>query len=103
MISSLLLSYSYNNINKTQYTDIHVRKKGIWLFHCHIEWHITSGLIATMVEAPLDLQNTLTIPQGHLDACTSQDIATVGNAAGNAIDFTNLKGENSPPDRLPEG
>ncbi|KAI1199306.1 Cupredoxin [Nemania serpens] len=76
---------------------------GIWLFHCHIEWHITSGLIATMVEAPLDLQNTLTIPQGHLDACTSQDIATVGNAAGNAVDFTNLKGENSPPDRLPEG
>ncbi|KAI1164762.1 Cupredoxin [Nemania serpens] len=76
---------------------------GIWLFHCHIEWHITSGLIATMVEAPLDLQNQLTIPQGHLDTCASQDIATVGNAAGNAVDFTNLKGENSPPDRLPEG
>lgn len=56
-----------------------------------------------MVEAPLDLQNQLTIPQGHLDTCASQDIATVGNAAGNAVDFTNLKGENSPPDRLPEG
>ncbi|KAI1110157.1 Cupredoxin [Nemania sp. NC0429] len=76
---------------------------GIWLFHCHIEWHITSGLIATMVEAPLDLQKSLTIPQNHLDACASQNIATVGNAAGNSEDFTNLKGENSPPDRLPEG
>ncbi|KAI1186388.1 Cupredoxin [Nemania serpens] len=76
---------------------------GVWLFHCHIEWHITSGLIATMVEAPLDLQKMLTIPQGHLDTCASQNIATVGNAAGNARDFTNLKGENSPPRRLPEG
>ena len=22
---------------------------GIWLFHCHIEWHVDAGLIATMV------------------------------------------------------
>lgn len=26
------------------------------LFHCHIEWHVDSGLIATIVEAPLQLQ-----------------------------------------------
>ncbi|KAJ4306691.1 ferroxidase fet3 [Collariella sp. IMI 366227] len=25
---------------------------GIWLFHCHIEWHVQSGLIATFVESP---------------------------------------------------
>lgn len=23
---------------------------GIWLFHCHIEWHVSSGLILTLVE-----------------------------------------------------
>ena len=23
---------------------------GVWLFHCHIEWHVDSGLIATIVE-----------------------------------------------------
>ena len=23
---------------------------GIWLFHCHIEWHVSSGLTATFVE-----------------------------------------------------
>ena len=23
---------------------------GVWLFHCHIEWHVDSGLIATVVE-----------------------------------------------------
>ncbi|KAI1360054.1 Cupredoxin [Xylaria arbuscula] len=76
---------------------------GIWLFHCHIEWHVTSGLIATMIEAPLDLQSTLTLPQNHLDVCASQNIATVGNAAGNAADFTDLKGENQAPGRLPDG
>ncbi|KAI0809539.1 Cupredoxin [Xylaria sp. FL0064] len=76
---------------------------GVWLFHCHIEWHVTSGLIATMVEAPLALQKSLTIPQNHLDVCASQNIATVGNAAGNAADYTDLKGENRAPDRLPDG
>ncbi|KAI3332769.1 Cupredoxin [Ustulina deusta] len=76
---------------------------GIWLFHCHIEWHVTSGLMATMVEAPLALQQSLTIPQNHLDVCASQNIATVGNAAGNTADFTDLKGENHPPAPLPDG
>ncbi|KAI1281547.1 Cupredoxin [Xylaria sp. FL0933] len=76
---------------------------GVWLFHCHIEWHVTSGLIATMVEAPLALQKSLTIPQNHLDVCASQNIATIGNAAGNAADYTDLKGENRAPDRLPDG
>ncbi|KAI0968018.1 Cupredoxin [Xylaria arbuscula] len=76
---------------------------GIWLFHCHIEWHVTSGLIATMVEAPLALQQSLTIPQDHLDVCASQNIATTGNAAGNTADYTDLKGQNHPPAPLPDG
>ncbi|KAK5106527.1 hypothetical protein LTS08_000646 [Lithohypha guttulata] len=29
---------------------------GVWLFHCHMEWHSHSGLVATFVEAPLELQ-----------------------------------------------
>ncbi|KAI0025244.1 multicopper oxidase [Xylariomycetidae sp. FL0641] len=76
---------------------------GIWLFHCHIEWHISAGLVATMVEAPLELQKTITIPQDHLDVCAAQGIKTVGNAAGNTVDFLDLQGENSPPGRLPDG
>lgn len=41
---------------------------GIWLFHCHIEWHVASGLIATMVEDPISLQKQLDgkIPEDHL-------------------------------------
>ncbi|OQV07036.1 hypothetical protein CLAIMM_11529 [Cladophialophora immunda] len=29
---------------------------GVWLFHCHMEWHVETGLVATFVEAPLELQ-----------------------------------------------
>ncbi|KAI1136757.1 multicopper oxidase [Hypoxylon sp. FL0543] len=76
---------------------------GVWLFHCHIEWHVSSGLIATFVEAPLDLQKTISIPQNHLDACAAQNIPTAGNAAGNTVNLLDLTGEPKSPDPLPDG
>ncbi|KAF2497204.1 iron transport multicopper oxidase FET3 precursor [Lophium mytilinum] len=76
---------------------------GVWLFHCHIEWHVSSGLIATMVEAPLILQDTLTLPADHLAACKAADMPTAGNAAGNTINVLDLKGQPLPPPRLPSG
>lgn len=76
---------------------------GVWLFHCHIEWHVTSGLIATFVEAPLELQKSLKIPQDHLDACTKGGFQTTGNAAGNTVDLLDLTGEPTPPAPLPTG
>ncbi|KAK1985209.1 multicopper oxidase [Colletotrichum cereale] len=76
---------------------------GVWLFHCHIEWHVTSGLLATFVEAPLDLQKTLSIPQNHLDVCAAANVPTAGNAAGNTVDLMDLRGQNTPPARLPDG
>lgn len=81
------------------------RNTGIWLFHCHIQWHLDSGLAATIVEAPLDLQQSLTIPQNHYDACAaaSTPVPTTGNAAGNTVNFLDLSGEPAPPGRLPDG
>ncbi|KAI2642354.1 multicopper oxidase [Xylaria nigripes] len=76
---------------------------GVWLFHCHIEWHVSSGLLATMVEAPLELQKTIKIPQGHLDVCAAGNVATTGNAAANTVDLTDLKGQNKPPAPIPAG
>jgi iron transport multicopper oxidase len=78
---------------------------GVWLFHCHIEWHVASGLIATFIEAPLELQKTLSIPDAHYDLCSRNHppINVSGNAAGNRIDYLNLKGEPSPPAALPKG
>ncbi|KAK2624309.1 hypothetical protein QTJ16_006259 [Diplocarpon rosae] len=76
---------------------------GVWLFHCHIEWHMNQGLIATMIEAPLDVQESQTIPQNHFDACTAGNLPQAGNAAGNTEDFLDLKGASTPPKPLPAG
>ena len=84
----------------TKAADIPAR---IWLFHCHIEWHVASGLVATLVEQPDALQSSLTIPPDHLDVCRSQNVAIAGNAAGNTEDLFDLTGANAPPAPLPEG
>lgn len=76
---------------------------GVWLFHCHIEWHIDQGLVATMVEAPLELQKTLTIPQDFIAACEAGNVPYAGNAAGNTVNYLDLTGANTAPDPLPAG
>ncbi|KAH7139894.1 Cupredoxin [Dactylonectria estremocensis] len=76
---------------------------GVWLFHCHIEWHIVSGLIATFVEAPLELQDIISLPSNHLEVCQADNASTEGNAAGNKEDYLDLTGENHPPPTLPPG
>ncbi|KAI0137979.1 putative ferroxidase [Hypoxylon sp. NC0597] len=63
---------------------------GVFLFHCHIEWHVEMGLTATLIEAPDKLVN-YTIPQDHVDACDAMGIPTTGNAAGHD-DWDNTDG-----------
>lgn len=76
---------------------------GIWLFHCHLDWHLISGLAATMVEAPLDLQNNLVVPENHYDVCRAGNVQIKGNAAGNTVDLFNLDGQNESVAPLPSG
>ncbi|KAI1322700.1 multicopper oxidase [Xylariaceae sp. FL0255] len=114
--------YDWGNITESIYPEIPMRRDtfviyplgvfvlrfradnpGVWFFHCHIEWHLSSGLAVTMVEAPLELQKSLTIPQDHLDVCAQDGIATTGNAAGNTEDYLDLKGQNVAPNPLPDG
>jgi iron transport multicopper oxidase len=76
---------------------------GIWLFHCHIEWHMDSGLAATMIEAPSVLQEQTVIPQDFMDLCAAGGTATVGNAAGNTDDYLDLSGQNRMVPWLPSG
>ncbi|RYP91763.1 hypothetical protein DL770_002107 [Monosporascus sp. CRB-9-2] len=57
---------------------------GVWLFHCHVEWHVEMGLTATLIEAPERLAE-FTIPQDHLNTCTAMGIRTSGNAGGNDL------------------
>lgn len=69
---------------------------GVWLFHCHIEWHIEAGLTVTMIEAPEELQH-LQIPQDHLQSCRNYGLQTAGNAAGQVKDPLNLNGSVTEP------
>jgi len=75
----------------------------VWLFHCHIDWHLYTGLVATMIEAPLTLQETLTLPPDHLAACRAADVPYAGNAAGNTVDLLDLDGQNEAVAPLPAG
>ncbi|KAH6644676.1 Cupredoxin [Boeremia exigua] len=78
---------------------------GIWLFHCHLEWHMASGLAITMIEAPLAIQIQLEgkIPQDHWDTCKAGNVPVAGNAAGNTVDLLDLQGQNESPGALPAG
>ncbi|KAH0525281.1 hypothetical protein TsFJ059_007670 [Trichoderma semiorbis] len=76
---------------------------GVWLFHCHIEWHVASGLLATFVEAPLEIQKQFTIPDDHLAVCDAAGTPSKGNAAANTVDFLDLSGENKAPKTIPGG
>ncbi|KAL9621662.1 MAG: hypothetical protein Q9160_003915 [Pyrenula sp. 1 TL-2023] len=86
---------------------------GVWLFHCHIEWHVSSGLSATFIEAPLELQKQKSrpdnaIPRDHYDACAAakpSPIPTKGNAAGktDSADLMDLDGATTSPRPLPPG
>jgi len=76
---------------------------GVWLFHCHIEWHIDSGLVTTMVEAPLDVQKSLVIPEDHWAACSADSVPVAGNAAGDTSDVFDLSGQNEAVPPLPAG
>ena len=64
---------------------------------------MASGLAVTMVEAPLDLQKTLQIPQNHYDVCKAADWMTEGNAAGNTEDVFDLTGQTHSVGPLPSG
>ncbi|CZR64592.1 related to Conidial Pigment Biosynthesis protein brown1 [Phialocephala subalpina] len=69
---------------------------GVWLFHCHIEWHVIMGLAATIIEAPESLAGG-TIPSDHQSVCNAQKIPLAGNAAGNTQNFLDLAGANTQP------
>lgn len=81
-------------LNKNSYSVWRFRadNPGVWLFHCHIEYHIVSGFMATFVEAPDHLHN-LTIPDDQIQSCKNYGMDYRGNAAGNTVDPLDLNGQ----------
>ncbi|KAH7171409.1 Cupredoxin [Dactylonectria macrodidyma] len=76
---------------------------GVWVFHCHIDWHLSSGLAMLMIEAPEKIQERITIPDGHYEVCKAAGVPYKGNAAANTEDFFDLSGQNKQPAWIPAG
>ncbi|KAI9356232.1 multicopper oxidase-domain-containing protein [Zopfochytrium polystomum] len=80
---------------------------GVWLFHCHIEWHLQAGLAAIFIEAPTLItvaggkKNVSALDTRFTSQCTSQGLSATGNAAGNA--GLDLSGYNYGPQVLVTG
>ncbi|OCF33774.1 acidic laccase [Kwoniella heveanensis CBS 569] len=69
---------------------------GAWMFHCHIDWHLSSGLAAIFLEA-VDMfqqtnQTTNAVPQQIYDQCKHWGYATEGNIVGK-FSTTDFKGQ----------
>jgi iron transport multicopper oxidase len=65
---------------------------GVWVIHCHMEWHVAAGLTATIIEAPRELQ-AQTFSPAMEQVCREQNMNTHGNAAGNLHDPYDLDGQ----------
>lgn len=76
---------------------------GVWMFHCHIDWHLSQGLAMLMIEAPSKIQETTQIPQQHYDTCRAAGVPFQGNAAADTVDLTDLDGQNTQLPFLPSG
>lgn len=76
---------------------------GVWFFHCHIDWHLSQGLAMTLIEAPQQIQERMTIPADHYQACEASGVQQKGNAAGNTEDYLDLTGQNKQVAWLPAG
>lgn len=50
--------------------------------HCHIDWHLVSGMIAQFVEAPLQIQWRIQVPHQISKQCISQGIPISGPGNG---------------------
>lgn len=76
---------------------------GVWLFHCHIEFHVEGGMMITLVEAPEQLQQRESIPQSAIDGCKAQGYGTSGNCAGNTQNLDDTSQCNNSPKSNPYG
>ncbi|KAL3240129.1 ferroxidase FET5 [Nakaseomyces bracarensis] len=76
---------------------------GVWIFHCHVDWHLEQGLAAIFVESPLILQERETLSQNYLDVCSAAGMPNKGNAAGISEDWLDLTGLPRQPKPLPKG
>lgn len=76
---------------------------GVWLFHCHIDWHMSQGLAMSLIEAPKQIQEQMSLTDNEISVCEAAKMDYKGNAAGNMEDLFDLTGENKQVVCLPAG
>ncbi|KAK8847393.1 hypothetical protein IAR55_005251 [Kwoniella newhampshirensis] len=65
---------------------------GAWFFHCHVDWHLSSGLAMVLIEAPERFQEDTVIPNTIKDHCAYWGLPTSGNVVGTES-TTEFKGQ----------
>jgi len=85
------------NTNSSAVIRFKTDNPGVWLFHCHIEWHVPMGLVATIIENPEEIQKTISIPEQHFKNCIDGCLPYKGNAGGNTNNHTDLSEANNAP------
>ncbi|KAJ2237238.1 ferroxidase fet3 [Coemansia sp. RSA 1722] len=61
---------------------------GVWMFHCHMQFHKEQGLAMTFIEAPFRINATTVLPSQLKQNCDIMGIPTQGNAMGrNGLDL----------------
>ena len=78
---------------------------GVWMFHCHIEWHLEQGLALIFIEAPEEMQKTESqqLTDNFKEVCKNVGVNFEGNAAGNTANYMDLSGANVQHKPLPSG
>lgn len=75
---------------------------GVWLFHCHVDWHLAQGMALEVIEAPLQLRQNKKVhpvPEFNIAAEKASNVSLSGNAAGK--NGTDLSGQNAQPAGTP--
>ena len=76
---------------------------GVWIFHCHIEWHLEQGLAITLVEAPAQLRENPKDSPATLSCLRCRWCSYRWDAAANTENFLDLTGQNVQEPDLPPG
>ncbi|RKP11643.1 hypothetical protein BJ684DRAFT_12654, partial [Piptocephalis cylindrospora] len=46
---------------------------GVWVFHCHLEWHLQMGLVANFIEQP-QVVSSFVLPMAVDDLCDGPQV-----------------------------
>lgn len=54
---------------------------GIWIFHCHVDWHLIQGLAVTFIEDPVAIRDSISVGSNQLNSCRKRGISINGKGS----------------------